>query len=334
MRFKTYLTESSNPLAKYRKNLDLMIERNLALFRGMRTEDKFKVGDYRVTIPTTGGPVDITTGNPIEQKGWTFDVSVFDYPARKEPRMSKIGSNVFLDLGSMWEGFPNRRLSTFTTQKTAHTDMFGKFGAVIPADNVDLYGYSPTDFNESKAKSAPAQHRAKVEKVMAGVQNLLSDFTMAIANMEKSNEFRLRLLDAKTDYGVEEIDSLAVYRMNFGKKVMNVAELVDWAIRYYDKLKKMERDTIYSDRLLDSIAALKEHMEAEGLASIVDVFKSVSPEKYKAKAFTSLEQIPVKDTASEIWFVGDFLFVEMPLSGRHFDRADVVTVLKELRNKA
>lgn len=311
MRFKTFLAEASDPLAKYRKNLDIVIDKGVILYRGMRTEDKFKVSAVG-------------------------DTTLYEYPARKEPRMSKIGMNVFLDLGSAWEGFPNRRMSAFATQKAKHATMFGKVGVIIPADNVSVFGYSPTDFNESKGKSAPAQHRKQIEGVIGYVHDVLRAITMAIANIEpKENEFRLRLLDALTDYGVEELEGIAVYRMNFGKKVMKIAELVDWSIRYQDKLRKMEGDTNgYAEGLLNYIQNLKEKLAEEKIPSVVDLFKSVSPEKYKAKAYTSLTQIPARDTASETWFEGDFLFVEMSLGAQHFSRDDIINKLKQLRDQA
>ena len=301
-----------------------MIDRELLLFRKQRVGSVGEISSPKITLPSQ-----VTTG-----KDWKFSVPIYKFSARTTPRKSMTGENVFLDLTSVnWKGYPDRRYSVFTSQQGEHTTKFdGEFGIIIPADNVALYGFSPTDFNDSTSTSAPAKFRKNVESVLNQVKYLFKAMASVIHNVEKGNELRTMIYDACVDRDLLEFVSDYLYKLNAGDKIMRVANLADWTIRKYSEFSKIKSVDEIVLTFVESVFELAQSLVEANFKSVTDMFNAVSPENYKAKAYTSLSQIPVKNSTNEVWFVGDYLFLEMPLSAKNFPKEMSLSVLKDLRD--
>lgn len=292
MRFKEYLVESVPD--GYQKNLDIMIERGLFLFRKQHV-----VGNRKVIPIRIPGPYSLTA-------------EIYNCDARKEARRSLTGDNTYLTLSSQWEGFPNRMFSTFATQNAEHTKLFnGSFGVVIPADDVKLFGYTPTDFNDTDGKTSPTKFREKIQFMLVNLKKVISS-AGDIINYRVDNEFS-KIVRAEIDRLeiTKQVKGTSNYSLNFGDKLRSAATFVDWTVAHVDELEKLANNSILETDFVWLIQKMKSELKANNMKSANEIFDKVNPKNYKAKAYTSLSEIPVRASKNEIWFEGKYLFIHV-----------------------
>jgi hypothetical protein len=295
--FKQFLLEAEgHDLSGFARNIRVMLDNKIFLYRGTQT----RRGDFLLTIPSTHPDADPSNTEDIMNFG-AFIAS--ERTIERTPKGSRVASR----LADTWQ-VPNRKLSYFVTRDEKHAANFGELMLVIPADNVDLFAWSATDFNQGDK----TLFKQKLMNVELTTKKLFREIAYLIEprkryddedDEEDADDLELRALlmkilkDAKVDPAqlkplhVESADGI---------------KLADLLIKNVEKIKKINR----SKTAVGLINTLQEVLEKLDVASVGDVYAHASVEAFKIKTFSNLANIPKRlKSSDELWFNGKYLAV-------------------------
>lgn len=329
MRFKTFLEqESENPFKGYEKNLASIIKSGNIFYRGtnFRSSNSFTV-DFN--------------GNSISY-------SVMHVKGRKEPRNSQTRNNVLMGFASEWDKFPNRSYSTFASQDYDSAAMFGNEysgGAciVIPADSITKFGWMLGDFNQRTTEDG-GHNIEKANEIINGITILITSIArlnhaVEYDDMDKDIENGKEFADIIMNTAKEH-DVLSIVQESFARVRAPVSKSKD-IVKFCDSLlekrkhlkallKSSKEETMFSETL-DELFELLDSISSFGYSSVMEALTDlVTPEKYKATAFTSIKEIPLSKKPTEIWFEGDYILLQFKNMDR-IKQADIPKILQQIK---
>jgi hypothetical protein len=204
-------------------------------------------------------------------------------------------------LASAWDGFPDRSLSTFASFTFNQESQFGDVTYLcIPADSVNLYGYTPMDFNDSGNKDVEF-----ITGILSGAEGILqrlkavSGVNPTIDDIVKKHNFQLpannSLSSVPLESSIKVIDDILEHRVKIIDQIESITshDNVPLAIKSFTKL----------------IKRLTDELDEGHYSSFAHACSSLTPESMDATSYSSFSQINSSDDDDEVWFVGDALLV-------------------------
>ena len=300
--FKEYLIEAeTGDFSDFVKNAQLMLDKQIFLYRGTETEKK---------------TIDLG-------EGFTAHISTARTIARR-PKGSKAAHRI----SSTWE-IPPRNLSYFVTRSADHADRFGHLLLVIPADDVSQYAWMATDFNEGSAGSFKKDFRT-VELDMISILK----YVRAL-DIEDSNKYDDIIFERLRKLGIMQVELDRI-----DAEDPKAVKVVDALLDQYDKFvelndNKYGESSFFTRHVLPLIKTVKLILEKYSMKSVGEVFTHATKDTFKIKTFSSLSDIPAKSSSTkssdELWFNGKYLAIN--LSSQHTAETNAVKALKLLLSK-
>lgn len=267
-------TNILNVAQRYKKNIKVVLDKDLFFFRNSDTHHEPKVdGKY-----------------PLQ---WMEQVK------RTKDRESQYAQDGVLMrwVDSTWKDYPKRTRSFFSTQSLTHADRFGparQILMIIPEDSVSQFAYTEKDFNLSDADHQTYAHAIATfyRDARRTMRVGLSDADK-ISQWVKSNAFDL-------DDDVAEINVLKMIRG------------VDIILDNLPKIEKLAVRSVgdWDKRFIQMAHALKSEMREHGFATAEEMMKSITPEKHGSgvKLFKNFAALPKEyGREDEMWFEGNYL---------------------------
>lgn len=278
MRFKDFLkeTEGAAVLRPFANNIRLMQRTRKYLFRG----------------------VDNSFEEPI-LKVLNAEVLFQDQLTKK--RVSRSDNNLKMFLASAWNGFPDRALSTFTSFSFNQESQFGDVTYLcIPADSVNLYGYTPMDFNDSGDKNVEyiTIVLSRAEGILQRLESV-SGVNETIDAIVKKHNFKLSASNNLSSVPLESC-------------IKVVDDILENRLKIIDELENISshnNNPITVKSFPKVLKALKEELDEKNYSTFTDACASFTPESMDAKSYSSFANINSNDDDDEVWFVGDALLV-------------------------
>ena len=282
----------------FKRNAATMLEKNILLFRGTNSiKHEFSVGNDDETFRAYIGK------------------------QRTIERETK-GSKVSARLAKNWT-IPNRALSAFVTRSADHAIGFGHLMLVIPADNVEMYGWSKTDFNMPK----DGQFREKLQSV----EYYMTRIYGVLANLgETSTSITRRLASIMHRANVTAADAKKFHGEIESKESTEFFDILLSHVDELDKLRLDDDNPLSYIRVVDHLENCKNALESLSMESVAEVFEEASKESFELTTFKELGDIPKAGPSyDELWFTGDFIGVFIDeYSDDH--RGDAKSVLKAI----
>ena len=309
--FKQYLAEAKNPdLSGFMKNAQLMLDKDILLFRGTESKkQEFVIG----------------TDDELGYSGYIGQQRTVERRAK--------GSKVASRLAATWE-IPNRQLSVFATRDADHAADFGyELLMIIPADDVSLYGWSATDFNQGSNKLPKMQ----IHALEGAMTNIFRNFEDANPDTDE-DPISVLMFKGLAKAGVTTTELREFIKKPESPEACALADVLVSMLPDFEKqLEKIENNkdvylAMYKRQIVREIGRIKDALDTLKVFKVRDAFAAASPELFKIKTFSDLADIPKKlSTSDELWFNGKFLAIN--LDGRHTAYSDGKQALRLLLKK-
>lgn len=272
----------------YKQNIKKVIDNQLLLFRTSRIHSYPKL-------------------EPIGD----FDYFWKEIPKRQAERTSIVGTQFYMWwVDAKFEDFPKRSKSYFATQHKTHGSKFG-YGndtmMIIPADNVEKFGWMPTDFNEGDAPSMAHMYFRSIQTLWTIVGRIMDKKQTSLVRRMDSEIFHKRKISCDPEDGIPQ------------RKFFDILDALNELIDNEPLYRKWTEGSVTTSnpmnpvdaRLLDELKSFKDELREEGFESIEDMLKRITPTFLKAELFTDLAQIKKSSSskADELWFEGDYLAI-------------------------
>lgn len=225
----------------------------------------------------------------------------FEQPARTGGRNSVFGNGNWLMswVDSEWKGFPKRSMSYFATQAQSHAREFGRrdqMALIIPADDVDVFGWMPEDFNNS---TLPQTLMAAIQSLLTSIRRSLAGQTTPLLKKLGEEVFISRGIDI---YAAElpnpTVDNIKHY-------FEAIDELMDNLFQIQQRAANLQEE-----RLVKTLKEFRSELKDMGFATLKEYAdEELSPKEREAKTFTKFGEIKKSSssTADELWFEGSYL---------------------------
>jgi hypothetical protein len=283
-------------LKGYKKNLSILVEKDLILWRGIQGHLK----------------------NSDEISGELYQ----EFESRE--RQSRLGVNFNMHLINSWAAshdLPDRAKSVFCSTTQSGVGTFGRPCLIIPHDSVKSFAYAPLDVNRYDSKR---EMKTDVLDIFGIILELARQISVTInATSTQNYKTTIRLIELIEPHGAREFLIDLRDKKPLGKIGTSIL------IGFFDSVlnddvlsKSIKKDKASSHAIdvLDSILTeLKLRLLKLNISSIQEIKKVVFPSDYGITTSNSLNGIKFSDKNSkavpavfdELWFEGKYLLISV-----------------------
>lgn len=289
----------------YKKNLKIILDKKLYFFRSSKFQND--------------GKLEAIDGEDILWK---------QVPKRMIERHSESGSNYLMwAVDQNFKGFPKRSMSYFASQQGAHSRRFiGQNMLIIPADNIDKFGWMPHDFNENDRATDFHKNLRAVKSLWNQVSRLVDKRQTSLMKHVDTEIFLPRKISTDPEDGIQSSRKFLLVIDALNELLDREIEFRKWATGEGVRDKPIELSAV-DERFLDDLKIFKDEMREHGMETLEDTMKLITPENMDAKLYTSLADVKKSSQYSdpdELWFEGSYLGIAW------YGETDSVPALKAL----
>lgn len=282
-KFKSGESDLMKVISRYKKNLEICLDKNILLFRASENHRGFKTDD-------------------------TTHLHWMEHIKRTERRTSIYMSDSLLMhwIDKSWEGFPSRSLSYFSTQSRRHAADFGMHNEnslIIPADNIKAFGYCENDFNLSNQN-----HVMRASGLYKFYRSMIIDYF----GFHSYPPFEAIAKHVFISRGLS-IDETKVTNENVDKIVDALNDLVDNTKQFTTMIRKFNEQNpghgSQGEIFITALEDFRAELRGLGFSSVQEMMEDITPEHHHAKVLHSLSELSPggNGEGNEIWFEGTYL---------------------------
>lgn len=257
----------------------------------------------------------IYRGDDRPQYSLNDEIGYLYSTARTQKRGSATMNNIALDFVSQspeWKGIPDRALSISCSPRTNYAVQFGNANLVIPADNVKTFAVMNEDFNHF--------HSRNFKTFLFNARILYKRIITLAAEIrdecEKDKEWITKhphlkpFLDPIFDIKVHASEA----RFSL-KDIEKISALLDAVHKFSKEERDFDGDTYFTNEFGKMHENLDDLYEDTGGKTLLQHLQNEYTPSNMGVRLVKFHDLVDLEPESEVWFIGDYLFLRVPSHG-------------------